>query len=156
MQKFFLDGDSLFDDRFNQLTQLPLPIKNDIGYDNNIQDQIQTNEDGIVLYAKQPPISSINGSSFFPNEIVYNKARIGYVEDANGGMYKIKNKSEFNEELSRILKKLKPELREIIIFKHYQELKFKDIAVITNTAESTLKSRFQKALSEIRKELEPV
>jgi len=94
--KFFLDGGALFQDRFNQTSQLPLPVQNTVGYDNNTQDQVQTNENGIVLYAEQPPISSINGTSFFPNELVYDTARIGYVEDASGEFHKIKNSSQFD------------------------------------------------------------
>jgi len=100
--KFFLDGDALFQDRFNQTSQLPMPIQNEIGYDNNIKDQIQTNENGIVLYAEQPPISSINGTSFFPNELVYDTASIGYVEDASGEFHKIKNSSQFDSGTIRL------------------------------------------------------
>lgn len=94
--KFFIDGEALFADRFNQSSQLPLPLVNDIGYKFNIEDQKQTNENGIVVYAEQPPISSIDGSNFFANEIVFDRARIGYCEDASGKFHKIKNSSQFD------------------------------------------------------------
>ena len=101
--EFFVDGNALFDDRFSS-DQLPIPTKNNIAYEDNIQDQVQTNENGIVVYAKEPVISSIDpgGTSFFPNEIVYGKARIGYCQDAVGNFHKIKNSSEFSSNTLRL------------------------------------------------------
>ena len=94
--KFFLDGNALFEDRFNQSSQLPIPTQNNIGYLDNIKDQIQTNKDGIVVYAKTPPISSINSNLFFEDKIVKGLPRIGYVFDANENFYKIENGSQFD------------------------------------------------------------
>ena len=62
--------------------------------------------------------------------------------------------TDFDDRIGNVLKTLKPDLREIILFKHYQQLKFKEISEITKLPESTLKSRFQKALSELKKHLE--
>ncbi len=94
--EFFIDGQSLFDDRFAS-NQEPLPTVNNVGYEFNVEDQIQTNNNGIVVYAKQPPISSIapGGTAFFSSDIVNERPRIGYCQDANGDFYKIKN-SSFN------------------------------------------------------------
>ena len=52
--------------------------------------------------------------------------------------------------ISQALGKLEPPLREIILLKHFQQLKFREIAEITRIPESTLKARFQKAISELR------
>ncbi|MBN2089444.1 RNA polymerase sigma factor [candidate division KSB1 bacterium] len=40
-------------------------------------------------------------------------------------------------------------LREIIILKHYQQLKFREIAEITKTPEGTLKARFHRAIARL-------
>ena len=101
--KFFIDGNALFDDRFgNGTSQLPRPLRNEIAYKENIDDQIQTNENGIIVYAEQPPISSINGTSFFENEITYEKARIGYCQDTSGNFHKIKNSNQFSSGTLRL------------------------------------------------------
>lgn len=89
--KFYIDGESLFEDRFAQTTQLPIPAKDNVGYLDNTKDQIQTNKNGIVVYAKTPPISSIDGTNFFKSDIVNNIPRIGYVFDADENFYKIQN-----------------------------------------------------------------
>ncbi len=54
---------------------------------------------------------------------------------------------ELKNSINRALEKLQPFLREIIILKHYQQLKFSEIARITNTPEGTLKSRFHRAIA---------
>ena len=101
--EFFLDGNSLFTNRFVDSDQLPLPLENNIGYQDNIEDQIQTNENGIVIYAEDPPISCINpNNDILPNEIVYNVPRIGYVQDAIGNFHKIKNDSQYANGTIRI------------------------------------------------------
>ena len=93
--KFLLDGKSLFADRFNQSSQIPIPTQNDIAYSTNINEQIQSNTDGIVLYAEQPPISTI-GASFFVNAIVNDMPRIGYVHDASESIFiKLQNDNQF-------------------------------------------------------------
>jgi len=94
--EFFIDGESLFADRFLQPDQLPIPVQNIVGYKDNINDQIQTNTSGIVVYAETPPISSIGGTSFFPSEIVENMSRIGYLQDAIGEFHKIRNDFNFD------------------------------------------------------------
>ena len=54
------------------------------------------------------------------------------------------------EKIGIALAKLKPDLREIIILKQLQQLKFREIAHITGTPEGTLKARYQKALSSLK------
>lgn len=51
------------------------------------------------------------------------------------------------------LSKLEPFMREVIILKHYQQLKFSEIAQITNTPEGTLKSRFHRAIILLKEHL---
>ena len=94
--KFYIDGDKLFEDRFNQPNQLPVPLQNNTGYSDNTEDQIQESIDGITLYAQTPPISSINGTDFFKSEIVKDVPRIGYVFDADENFYKIQNNKSFD------------------------------------------------------------
>ncbi len=55
-----------------------------------------------------------------------------------------------------VLGKLNAHLREIIILKHYQQLKFREIAEITNTPEGTLKARFHRAIAQLKELLEPL
>jgi hypothetical protein len=93
--KFYIDGDALFEDRFNQPNQLPVPLQNNIGYSDNTKDQIQESIDGITLYAQTPPISSIDGTNFFKSEIVKDLPRIGYVFDTDENFYKIQNNKNF-------------------------------------------------------------
>ncbi len=54
------------------------------------------------------------------------------------------------------LGELKPYLREVIVLKHYNQLKFREIAEITKTPEGTLKARFQKAIIQLKEKLESV
>ncbi len=53
---------------------------------------------------------------------------------------------EMKEQASRALGQLKPYLREVIIMKHYQHLKFREIATITGLPEGTLKARYQRGV----------
>ena len=66
------------------------------------------------------------------------------------------DRSELRNTIFNALKQLKPHLREIIIFKLYQQLKFKEIAHITDTPEGTLKARFHRAIAQLKELLEPV
>ena len=60
---------------------------------------------------------------------------------------------ELQKSIQEALSNLQPFLREIIILKHYQQLKFKEIAQITNTPEGTLKSRFHRAILLLKEHL---
>ncbi|HDL18774.1 MAG TPA: sigma-70 family RNA polymerase sigma factor, partial [Bacteroidetes bacterium] len=53
---------------------------------------------------------------------------------------------ELEDKIQQALLKLQPFLREVIILNHFQQLKFREIAQITNTPVGTLKSRFHRAV----------
>jgi len=63
---------------------------------------------------------------------------------------------DLQDKIQTELSKLQPFLREIVILKHYQQLKFKEIAQITNTPEGTLKSRFHRAIALLKQHLTEV
>jgi RNA polymerase sigma-70 factor (ECF subfamily) len=52
--------------------------------------------------------------------------------------------------VANALSQLSPLLREVVILKHYEKLKFSEIAQISNTPEGTLKARLHHALSQLR------
>jgi len=58
--------------------------------------------------------------------------------------------AELKDTIADALGRLSPLLREIVILKHFQKLKFAEIAAITNTPEGTLKARLHIALSQLR------
>ncbi len=66
----------------------------------------------------------------------------------------IVERKDARHRIMQLLEHLKPELREVLIFKHFQQLKFREIADITKTSESTLKSRYKKAITELRTHLQ--
>ncbi len=63
---------------------------------------------------------------------------------------------DLKEKIEQALENLKPHFREIIILKHFQQLKFREIAEITKTPESTLKARFHRGIEQLKKHLEPM
>lgn len=63
--------------------------------------------------------------------------------------------ADLQNTITQALAQLSPLLREIIILKHYQQLKFKEIAEMTQTPEGTLKARFHRAIAELKELLEP-
>ncbi|MDM7920533.1 MAG: sigma-70 family RNA polymerase sigma factor [Methanosarcina sp.] len=60
---------------------------------------------------------------------------------------------EIQKHVRFALSKLEPFMREVIILRHYQQLKFSEIAQITNTPEGTLKSRFHRAILLLKEHL---
>jgi RNA polymerase sigma-70 factor (ECF subfamily) len=54
------------------------------------------------------------------------------------------------EMVTRALEDLPPALREVLVLRHYEGLSFEDIARLTRTPASTLKSRFAVALTRLR------
>ena len=63
----------------------------------------------------------------------------------------ILEQKEMQTSVANALGQLQPHLREVIIMKNYQHLKFREIAQVTGTPESTLKARYHKAISELKK-----
>jgi RNA polymerase sigma-70 factor (ECF subfamily) len=62
--------------------------------------------------------------------------------------------TELKDAIGRALEKLNPYLKEVILLKHYNQMKFREIAEITNTPEGTLKARFHHGIAELRKLLQ--
>lgn len=52
--------------------------------------------------------------------------------------------------VAKALGRLSPRLREVIILKYYHQLKFREIAEITDTPEGTLKARFHRAVAQLQ------
>jgi len=63
---------------------------------------------------------------------------------------------ELKDEIQQALLKFQLFLREVIIFIHFQHLKFREIAQITNTPVGTLKSRFHRAVGILKEHLTQV
>lgn len=64
--------------------------------------------------------------------------------------------TDLKDTIAKALAKLKPHLREIIVLKHFQQLKFREIAEITKVPEGTLKARFHRAIAQLKPILEPM
>lgn len=64
--------------------------------------------------------------------------------------------NDLSRTLAKALGQLSPPLREVIVLKHYQQLKFREIAEATQTPEGTLKARFHRALAQLKEILEPM
>jgi len=62
-------------------------------------------------------------------------------------------RSEVQRNVASALAKLSPHLREVVVMKVYQQLKFREIAEVTQTPEGTLKARFHRAVAELREHL---
>lgn len=65
----------------------------------------------------------------------------------------IMEQNELEDSIARALGKLKPHLREIIIMKNFQQLKFREIAEVTKLPESTLKARYHRAIDQLKNTL---
>lgn len=63
---------------------------------------------------------------------------------------------EMSDSIARVLGKLKPYLREVIIMKNYQHMKFREISEVTQVPEGTLKARYHRALELLKKYLKPM
>ncbi len=63
-------------------------------------------------------------------------------------------KTELKDTIEKALARLNPFLKEVVILKHFQNLKFTEIEEITKIPVGTLKARFHNALVQLRKLLE--
>ena len=87
----------------------------------------------------------------------YNYIDTDEIEGANEELISAKNtqpdikieNEDVKNKLLLALNKLKPYLREVVLLKHYQQFKFREISEITNTSVGTLKARFHKAIKEL-------
>jgi len=67
----------------------------------------------------------------------------------------ILEQKELTRSITNALGKLKPYLREVIIMKNYQHMKFREIAEATNIPEGTLKARYHRAVALLKEYLHP-
>ncbi|MCP5107363.1 MAG: RNA polymerase sigma factor [bacterium] len=67
----------------------------------------------------------------------------------------ILEQTEMEHAVSNALGKLKPHLREVIVMKNYQHLKFREIAEVSNVPEGTLKARYHRAVALLKEYLNP-
>ena len=65
----------------------------------------------------------------------------------------ILEQNELKDSIVRALGKLKSNLREVIIMKNFQHLKFREIAEASKLPESTLKARYHRAIDQLKKDL---
>lgn len=61
--------------------------------------------------------------------------------------------SELRDIISNAMDNLKPFLREVVIMKNYQQLKFREIAEILDTPEGTIKARYHRAIAQLKDQL---
>jgi hypothetical protein len=85
--KFEIDGSRLYKDKDSEKTQIPTPQKDIFAYSNNIQDQYQSNENGIKIYPKLGSTSIYKGRLITWEET--KNPRLPYVKDAEGNFYSI-------------------------------------------------------------------
>ncbi len=71
------------------------------------------------------------------------------IPQANGPDRMLEQQQQKNR-VAQALGRLSPRLREVIILKYYHQLKFREIAEITDTPEGTLKARFHRAVAELQ------
>jgi len=67
----------------------------------------------------------------------------------------IMEKEELGHSVAVALGTLRPKLREVVVMRHYQQLKFREIASVTRTAEGTLKARYHRAIDLLKDHLGP-
>ncbi|KPM48729.1 DNA-directed RNA polymerase subunit sigma-24 [Jiulongibacter sediminis] len=56
-----------------------------------------------------------------------------------------------SEKLNRMLNRLKPENKEILVLSKYQELNYKEISEVLNTTETNVKVKVHRAMKELKK-----
>ena len=66
---------------------------------------------------------------------------------------KLAEQSELRNVIGNAINRLPAPVREALVLKHFAELTFSQIATVTNTPISTVKSRAQQGLKQLRKEL---
>jgi RNA polymerase sigma-70 factor (ECF subfamily) len=97
------------------------------------------------------------------SELSRQRYRVRHVEAAEAeavaspeaGPERLAQQAQESRRIAAALASLSPLLREIVVLKVYQHLKFQEIAVMTGTPEGTLKARFHRAVEQLRGELGP-
>jgi RNA polymerase sigma-70 factor (ECF subfamily) len=77
-------------------------------------------------------------------------------DDKNDNPHTLLEQNELKNAITTALGTLKPHLREIIIMKNYQHLKFREIAEATQIPEGTLKARYHRATALLKEKLSPM
>jgi RNA polymerase sigma-70 factor (ECF subfamily) len=67
----------------------------------------------------------------------------------------ILQQQELRDTVANALGQIQPYLREVIIMKNYQHLKFREIAEVMNIPEGTIKARYHRAIALLKKSLDP-
>lgn len=80
------------------------------------------------------------------NKHVIDEYDMEIIEDDAPQASDILHKKQRAMEVQRLLKMLPPSQQDVLVLRFYQDLKFKDIASITGSNVSTVKSRYQAAL----------
>jgi len=87
--RFEIDGSRLFKDRNFEITQLPTPFYDNIGYSDNTETQIQTNINGIKIYPKL----NAGGTGIYEGRLIKweetQNPRFPYVKDMQNNFYSI-------------------------------------------------------------------
>jgi RNA polymerase sigma-70 factor (ECF subfamily) len=76
------------------------------------------------------------------------------VRDRPGSAEAAYQQQELTEHITRALAELPDTLRVVLVLRHYERMSFEDIARLTGTPASTLKSRFAAALGRLRLRLQ--
>lgn len=87
--KFTLSDSRLYDDKDNEITQVPRPNSKEVGNPLSMTDNFQTNINGIKIYPEVGPSGPYQGRLLNWNEI--QNSRFGYVKDRVGNFYSIDN-----------------------------------------------------------------
>lgn len=77
---------------------------------------------------------------------IYEDYDMEQIADETAGAKEQLEKEQNRRDVRAVLAKLPPSHQDILIFRFYQELKFKDIAAITAMPVSTVKSRYKAAI----------
>jgi RNA polymerase sigma-70 factor (ECF subfamily) len=91
---------------------------------------------------------------------ILRKTKIEFVED-DGQVWESETplellvRSEVKDIVQHFLGELKPEYREVLILREYEDLSYAELAIITSSTESAVKSRLFKARKALVKKLQP-
>ena len=87
------------------------------------------------------PLGDTEGSAMKLQDVIPN---------TNPGPDETLAREQFTEALKGCIERLSPEQREVFMLRQYQDLPFQEIARVTRTSESTVKSRMRYALNNLR------
>lgn len=109
--------------------------------------------------ARNTCIDALRRESYRKTESLSKPARAGgdsemtlqeVLPSANPGPDEEFDRRQFSETLKKCIDRLNPEQREVFVLRQYQNLPFQEIARVSGTSESTVKSRMRYALKNLR------